>query len=197
MYFCSQEVESNDCYEQLSTSNEPLSYNHSVNLNSDNLSRENDLAQENLTRSTAQITALKEKLAFISCQLKESKNLTKQLYSLKKTNSEEVDNKVLECLGGIFSQNQINIILKKNRKVKWTSNEISQAFTLRYLGVRGYKFVRQNMNFPLPGLSTLRSWATKIDLRHGLFKDVLRLMKVASIDMTKRDYLCVIQFDEV
>ncbi|KAF0682161.1 Transposable element P transposase, partial [Aphis craccivora] len=126
-----------------------------------------------------------------------SKNLTKQLVSLKKNNSEEVDNKVLECLGGIFSQNQINIILKKKKKVNWTSNEISQAFTLRYLGVRGYKFVRQNMNFPLPGLSTLRSWATKIDLRHGLLKDVLRLMKVASIDMTKRDSLCVIQFDEV
>lgn len=122
MYFCSQEVESNDCYEQLSTSNESLSYNHSVNINSDILSRENDLAQENLTRSTAQITALKEKLAFISGQLKESnlqsKNLTKQLYSLKKTNSEEVDNKVLECLSVIFSQNQINIILKKKVKVK-------------------------------------------------------------------------------
>lgn len=166
-------------------------------INPDNLSRENDLAQENLIRSEVQITALKEKLAFISGQLKESKlqlkNLTKQLVSLKKTNSEEVDNKVLECLGGIFSQNQINIILKKKKKVKWTSNEISQAFTLKYLSVRGYKFVRQNMNFPLPGLP----WATKIDLTHGLLKDVLRLMKVASIDMTKRDSLCVIQFDGV
>lgn len=88
MYCCSQEVENNDCYEQLSISNESLSYNHSVNINPDILSRENDLAQENLIRSTAQITALKEKLAFISGQLKESKlqskNLTKQLVSLKK-----------------------------------------------------------------------------------------------------------------
>jgi len=54
----------------------------------------------------------------------------------------------------------MDIYLKK--KVKWTLNDISQAFTLRYLGgVREYKYEVSSMNFPLPGLSTLRSWASK------------------------------------
>lgn len=79
-----------------------------------------NLVKENFTRSTNQVTALKEKLLLTEAQLKvsklEKKNLVKKIESLKKKKSNEIENKVHESLSGIFSQNQMDIYLKKKKK---------------------------------------------------------------------------------
>lgn len=86
----------------------PIETEHSCNL-----------VKENLTRLINQVTALKEKLLLTKAQLKVSKSETKGLFkkieSLKEKKYKEIENKVRESLPGIFSQNQMDIYLKKKK----------------------------------------------------------------------------------
>jgi hypothetical protein len=52
----------------------------------------------------------------------------------------------------ILSKNQIDLLSKAKKKVRWTRDEIATAFTLRYLSVRAYLFVRNKMLIPQPGI---------------------------------------------
>ena len=51
----------------------------------------------------------------------------------------------------IFTDNQIKLISGTQSRVRWTSDEISQAFTIRYCGIKGYIFMKNELHYPLPG----------------------------------------------
>ncbi|KAG5875727.1 hypothetical protein JTB14_007662 [Gonioctena quinquepunctata] len=51
-----------------------------------------------------------------------------------------------------LSENQIDQLLKKKKRVNWKPAEVVTAFTLRYL------FLRSHLSYPLPSLSSLRRW---------------------------------------
>lgn len=53
-----------------------------------------------------------------------------------------LDGKLKELLGGFLTQNQIEVLLKNKTKARWTSEEISKAFTLRYFSKRAYIYVK-------------------------------------------------------
>lgn len=42
-------------------------------------------------------------------------------------------------------------MMKKKKKVHWSRDEISKAFSLRYFSKRAYVFVKNELNYPLPG----------------------------------------------
>ena len=50
-----------------------------------------------------------------------------------------------------FIQNQIDILKKKKQRVRWTAAELSEGFTLRYLGKRSYIYWRSKKGYPMPG----------------------------------------------
>ncbi|XP_035206866.1 uncharacterized protein LOC118181783 [Stegodyphus dumicola] len=123
-------------------------------------------------------------------QLKKADKLSKsRLRSLR-----EEANKTLQT---IFTENQIKILTGKQKYVHWTNDEISNAFTLRYLSRKAYIFVRNKLQYPLPGVSSLRRWARTIEMRHGLLSSILRIMEVAGENLDNFQRLTVLSFDEI
>jgi len=67
--------------------------------------------------------------------------------------NEEVNKlkKYRELVHEMYTTNQIALLTKKRKKVKWTGEEISEAFTWRYLSPRAYIRMRKKPLLPLPG----------------------------------------------
>lgn len=51
----------------------------------------------------------------------------------------------------VFSQNQSNLLQNSKKHVCWTKDQLMKAFTLRYLSFRAYVFVKDHLQYPLPG----------------------------------------------
>lgn len=95
----------------------------------------------------------------------------------------------------IFTPGQIRKMKDPHSKVvHWKVNDISHAIALHAAGPRSYRWMRNN-NHPLPGESTLRRWANKIDIRPGILKFVLTLLQ--SYSLPEMDKVCVILADEM
>lgn len=99
-----------------------------------------------------------------------------------------------KILATVFTPGQIRKLLdpEKNRKFRWTPEDIASAVSLRSVSPKAYRYLRAN-NYPLPALSTLRKWVSTFDLGQGILKHVISLMK----KKTEVDRLCVLSFDEV
>lgn len=82
---------------------------------------------------------------------KKKKEMTKEIKLLSKNKIRTVDVEAKKYLSTIFSKNQIDLIMKKKKKVHWTSEDISKAFTLRYFSKRAYIYVKNELHYPLPG----------------------------------------------
>lgn len=78
-----------------------------------------------------------------------------------------------------------------------STEDISKAFTLRYLSKRCYIYLRNKLNYPLPHVSTLVKWASRLNCRQGILVDVIRIMKIAALNLNSIELLCIIQFDEM
>lgn len=71
----------------------------------------------------------------------------------------------------IFTPGQISRLKNTNKKMKWSLDDISSATCLHSAGPRAYRFMYKK-NYPLPGVSTLRQWATKINIKPGILDHV-------------------------
>lgn len=136
------------------------------------------------------IHALNEKIIAL-----EAKNVE----LLKK--NEEQDSTIAaykRVLTTVFTPGQIKKLLNtnKNATVRWSSKDITSAISLRSVSPKAYRYLRAN-NYPLPCLSTLRSWVSNFELNQGILKNVIHLMNKKSIYLNERERLCVISFDEV
>lgn len=80
-----------------------------------------------------------------------------------------VINAVKGSVGTTLTPNQVDLIMNVKNKALWTEEEMSRAFTLRYFSVKGYDYLRINLNYPLPCYSTLNTWASKLDIDRGFF----------------------------
>lgn len=105
--------------------------------------------------------------------------------------------KVFKIVSPTLTRTQVEKIVLRKKKIVWKTEDISRALTLRYLGKRSYLYLRDMLQMPLPALSTLRRWASKLDMRPGLLKQVVEVMKIASTKMEEKDKYVVINFDEV
>lgn len=117
----------------------------------------------------------------------ETKLLRKKLYAMEAKiaacEKDHIDShtfiaQLKNALKSVLTENQLDVILGRKKKPHWTANEISTAFAIRYLSKRCYTYLRDQMHIPLPGLSTLASYAQRIDMSSGLLKDVLRSMQI-------------------
>lgn len=79
----------------------------------------------------------------------------------------------------------------EKKRIKWNIEDISSAISLRSVSPKAYRYLRKK-NYPLPGLSTLRKWATRLNLEEGILKDVISLMreKGKSISAFQKIYIC-------
>jgi hypothetical protein len=77
------------------------------------------------------------------------------------------------------------------------ASDVSLAFSIRYLSIRTYTFFREKLHYPLPGLSSLRRWASDLDLRKGIIAQMLCFLKAAGASLAKYEKIAVISFDEM
>lgn len=126
-------------------------------------------------------------------------SLNKKINSLSQKFGEHTSQTHLleEALKSIFSETQLSLIKKKRKKVIWGTEDISKAFTIRYLSKRCYIYLRNKLHYPLPHVSTLVKWASRLNFRQGVLLDVIRIMKIAAVNFNELDKICVIQFDEM
>ncbi|CAI6353302.1 unnamed protein product [Macrosiphum euphorbiae] len=68
--------------------------------------------------------------------------------------------------------------------------------TLRSISPKCYRYLRDKLEFPLPGLSTLRQWAGQFNMDKGILKDVLMLLKNMGKSLSEMDKVTVISFNE-
>ncbi|XP_018370160.1 PREDICTED: uncharacterized protein LOC108765812 [Trachymyrmex cornetzi] len=112
-----------------------------------------------------QITALKEKLA----EYKQQQNREHEMFKAK----------MYDILSKVFTPGQIRSLLNPSRKrVTWSSEDIASALSLRSVSPRAYRYLRNIMKTPLPALSTLRRWASNINIEPSIMNAVLDCMKV-------------------
>lgn len=148
---------------------------------------------ENLNRKYSESQELNRKQKILIEKLKQE-----ALQLRRKCENVSASAKFLHnTLNTTFSKAQVELLCGKKKKVFWSNDDIAKAFTLRYLGKRSYTFLRSNLKFPLPHLSTLQKWASKLNFKQGILTDVLRLIQIAGINMTSFEKVAVIDFDEV
>lgn len=175
------------------------------------------LQQHQMTRERQSITNRRRQLKILKAQQKDKHSkllkkeylqkcaelkiklnkMSKNLKAAKNPNQTKFHNKVKNVLASVLTPNQLDIIFKKKNRAKWTPEEYSTALTIRYLSRRCYLFLKNKLNYPLPGLSTLRRWASKINLRHGILWDVLNVMKISGETKSAFDKIAVLTFDEM
>lgn len=63
------------------------------------------------------------------------------------------ENKFKNHLSNMFSPHQAEMILNKKKKVaKWEPEDIASAMTLRSISPKCYRYLRDKLEFPLPGI---------------------------------------------
>lgn len=79
------------------------------------------------------------------------------------------ENKVIH---NIFTKAQIKKLQQPYKRVTWTLEDISKAVVIHSAGARAYRLLLKK-GYPLPAVSTLRSWCKKIQLKPGILKKVM------------------------
>lgn len=161
---------------------------------------------------------LQKNLSTTNKLLKENQKHMKAIKIQSLDQSKAVENQARKLVSSVLTRNQLDLILKKKKKVRWSREEISKAFTLRYFSKKAYKYVKDELHYPLPGkkyiifiilynlfsrsiyvigLSCLPRWAKTIDMRNGVLQDVLKIMKLNGETLNDYEKLTVLMFDEV
>ena len=132
-------------------------------------------------------------------QKRQNQKIQKQLDALKKScmQPNELIPRIKNMFKDTLSSNQIDLILKEKQRVKWTTEEMSRAVTLRYFGKRGYEYMRNDMNFPVPCPTTLQNFTKTINLKEGILEDVITFMGNFAKGLESKDTECIFSFDEV
>lgn len=99
-------------------------------------------------------------------------------------------------LGKLFSPGQIKKLMNPEKTIRWSPTDIASAISLRSVSPKAYRYLR-SLQYPLPALSTLRKWASTIEIIPGILKSVISLMKKKSFDFSTDERLCVLSFDKV
>ncbi|KAE9529984.1 hypothetical protein AGLY_011446 [Aphis glycines] len=74
------------------------------------------------------------------------------------------ENKFRSTLSNMFSPQQITMILHKKKKVgKWEPEDIASAITLRSISPKAYRYLRDKLEFPLPGELAKTKWKNLCD----------------------------------
>lgn len=62
---------------------------------------------------------------------------------------------------------------------------------------RCYKYLRTELKYPLPCISSLQKWIRKLNIHSGLLLDSIEMLAIHAKKLTERDKLTVLVFDEM
>lgn len=94
-------------------------------------------------------------------------NITIPLAEYKKLQKTAYKFRVLkQNLEKSFTSGQIHCLMKPNkRRVRWSSEDIAAAISLRSISPKGYYHLRTTIGIPLPSFSTLHQWASMYEIK--------------------------------
>lgn len=76
--------------------------------------------------------------------------MTKQIKLLTKNNSRTAEAKAKKYLFALFSKKPNRFDNEKKKRVHWSTDDISEAFTLRCFSKRAYIYVKDKLHYPWP-----------------------------------------------
>uniref|UniRef100_A0A1B0DE49 Uncharacterized protein n=1 Tax=Phlebotomus papatasi TaxID=29031 RepID=A0A1B0DE49_PHLPP len=120
--------------------------------------------EEELTQLKGKAEILKKVKEHLQRQVTSLKSTNEQLMKIKQE-KENMENILLET----FSQNELDLLLKRKSHVAWKRKEIEEAFLIQYLSKRCYKYLRTKKRYPLPSLQIIQKWTNQ----HGIQLEVL------------------------
>lgn len=110
----------------------------------------------------------------------------------------QMEQRMREVLSQVFTSGQIKVLMNPTKKrVTWSSEDIANAISLRCISPKAYRYLRNVLKFPLPGLSTLHRWVSNINIYQGVLTPVLRCMHAKGRIINAREKLVVLTFDEI
>lgn len=84
------------------------------------------------------------------------------LFLKERLKNEKEESKSVEK---IFTEGQLRK-LKTGKQIQWSIDDITSAISLYAGDPRSYRLLKKR-GYPLPGVSTLRRWASKINMQPG------------------------------
>lgn len=111
--------------------------------------------------------------------------------------SKNVDIRVTEILSTVFSPGQIKVLISKKKKIKWSHEDICCAIALRSVSAKAYRYLRNKLKYPLPGMSSLRRWVSTFECKPGILKEVLLVMQHNKSNLNDFEKFVVLSYDEV
>lgn len=83
---------------------------------------------------------------------------------------------------GIFSKPQLNSLLG-NKRVRWTSTDISKALGIAVISKKAFETIRNVWGIPLPAPRTLRRWGSNFKCQPGILHEVLTIMESEAMNL--------------
>uniref|UniRef100_U5EIH0 Putative transposable element n=1 Tax=Corethrella appendiculata TaxID=1370023 RepID=U5EIH0_9DIPT len=151
-------------------------------------------------------TLLNKKQEKIVEARKSMETITHSLKQLREIERKNLDIRLRQTLKCCFSETQIASIMnaaevnsskQQQRQLKWNSNEIQNAFTIRCFSRNCFIYLRNKLNYPMPTVNQLRSFVQKSYHQQGLLTDVLKIMQICELTMFDRDKQCVLLIDKI
>ncbi|XP_055543302.1 uncharacterized protein LOC129728861 [Wyeomyia smithii] len=130
--------------------------------------------EEQLQIKDSTISALQEQNILHKNRVYELEKLTR---GLRDIGEQIVIDKARAMLSSKLTKNQSDLMLDVKKRVNWTSEELSQGFSLRFFSLPGYDYITKTLGMPFPRPSCLRKYASKMDMRQGFFDEVLLMLK--------------------
>jgi hypothetical protein len=82
--------------------------------------------------------------------------------------SQKWEQKFQENNSSLVTPAQMSILSGRKRKVQWSSEDLSRAFTVRVVGRQSYNLLRFVLKYPMPCLQTLDKYAQHLNIIPGM-----------------------------
>ena len=148
----------------------------------------------------------KEKLSKTINQLKSDKasnRLDPKVFKNPKITKAVKRQIVSDVLKPYFSEASINWYLRKTEEGKhkrgrdWSTVDYTIALTIRRLSKKTFNYIRSKKLMPLPGMETIRKHYANFVIEEGHFTQVHTLLGLMALEMTEKQKIVVLSFDEV
>ena len=100
------------------------------------------------------------------------------------------------AVSSVFTETQITRLRTKGREA-WDEEDIVRALSIRCVSLRCYRYLRDKLQFPLPGLTTLRTWTKAFQTPPGIMQCSLNIMRTACDSLSDIERYVVLSFDEM
>lgn len=87
--------------------------------------------------------------------------------------------------------------LNHKKRKSWTQEEKHFSIGFFYKSPSAYKYLRNNQNLILPGLSTIKKWIGSSKFLPGFNIDFLKQLQLKIETMSDEEKYCVVVFDEM